>query len=140
MPATEARLAIDASVAVRACLGASGFELLTPHGQLVAPHLLWSEVTSALRELAWRHEIDAATARTALERLLAGPVEAVAHPELQRTATAVAARLGWAKTYDAEYVALAQLLDIRLVTLDARLARGAGKEARVMGPMDLNGQ
>ena len=93
-------------------------------------------MTSALRELAWRHEIDAATARSALERLLAGPVEAVAHPELQRTATAVAARLGWAKTYDAEYVALAQLLDIRLVTLDAGLARGAGKEARVVGPMD----
>jgi predicted nucleic acid-binding protein len=139
VPATEARLAIDASVAIRACLGASGFELLTPHGQLVAPQLLWSEVTSALRELAWRHEIDAATARSALERLLAGPVEAIAHPQLHHTATALAGRLGWAKTYDAEYIALAQLLDVRLVTVDARLARGAGKEARIVGPMDLQG-
>ena len=64
------------------------------------------------------------------------PVD-TAHPELQRTATAIAVRLGWAKTYDAEYLALAQLLDIRLVTVDARLVRGAGKEARVVGPMDL---
>ena len=31
----------------------------------------------------------------------------------------VADELGWAKTYDAEYVALARLLDCRLVTLDA---------------------
>ena len=35
--------------------------------------------------------------------------------------------LGWAKTYDAEYVALAQLIGCRMVTLDARLRRGADR-------------
>jgi predicted nucleic acid-binding protein len=32
-----------------------------------------------------------------------------------------------AKTYDAEYVALAGLLRCRLVTIDGRLRRGAGR-------------
>jgi integrase len=34
---------------------------------------------------------------------------------------------GWAKTYGANYVALARLLDCRLVTLDARLRRGTAR-------------
>jgi predicted nucleic acid-binding protein len=134
---TEPRLVIDASVAVKACLGSAGFGLLTRHGRLVAPHLLWSETTAALRELQWRHEIDAETARVALDRLLAGHVEPVWRPDLYTTASAIAARLGWAKTYDAEYVALARLLDLPLVTVDARLARGAGAQARIVGPTDL---
>lgn len=35
----------------------------------------------------------------------------------------MALRLGWAETYDAEYVALTQLQADALVTLDAELAR-----------------
>ena len=46
--------------------------------------------------------------------------------------------LGWAKTYDAEYVALAQILDIPILTRDRRLARGgASRFVRLLGPMDL---
>jgi len=33
----------------------------------------------------------------------------------------VADRLGWAKTYDAEYLALARVLKCRLLTSDAKL-------------------
>lgn len=49
----------------------------------------------------------------------------------------VADQLGWAKTYDAEYVALARLLECRLVTLDGRLRRSAGRVAHVVGPTEL---
>ena len=49
----------------------------------------------------------------------------------------VADALGWAKTYDAEYVALAQHLDCPLLTIDARLARGAGRVVSIVGPADL---
>jgi predicted nucleic acid-binding protein len=45
--------------------------------------------------------------------------------------------LGWAKTYDAEYVALARLLGCRLVTLDARLRRGADRLGFVISPDEL---
>ncbi len=42
---------------------------------------------------------------------------------LRRRAWDVADRLGWASTYDAEYVALTQLQAVALVTLDPELAR-----------------
>ena len=45
--------------------------------------------------------------------------------------------LGWAKTYDAEYLALALHLDCRFVTLDGRLRRGAGRPGFVIEPGEL---
>ena len=45
--------------------------------------------------------------------------------------------MGWARTYDAEYVALARLLDCRLVTLDSRLRRGADRLGLVVSPTEL---
>lgn len=56
---------------------------------------------------------------------------------LGRTAWSIARDLGWARTYDAEFVALAQLLDCRLVTLDERLIRGSSRLGRVIHPADL---
>jgi hypothetical protein len=49
----------------------------------------------------------------------------------------VANELGWAKTYDANYVALARLLKCRLVTLDARMRRGTARLGFVVGPTEL---
>jgi len=49
----------------------------------------------------------------------------------------VADRFGWAKTYDANYIALAQVLGCRLVTLDARLRRGTARLGFVIGPTEL---
>ncbi len=45
--------------------------------------------------------------------------------------------LGWAKTYDAEYVALARLLKAPLVTIDGRLARAVGNLVQIIAPADL---
>jgi indolepyruvate ferredoxin oxidoreductase alpha subunit len=42
---------------------------------------------------------------------------------LRRTAWDVADQLGWASTYDAEYIALTQLQADAFVTLDTELAR-----------------
>jgi len=58
----------------------------------------------------------------------------VAVNDLGPRAWAIADALGWAKTYDAEYVALAQFVDCSLLTLDARLARGASAVVRTIGP------
>ena len=49
----------------------------------------------------------------------------------------IAAELGWAKTYDAEYVALARLLGCRLVTLDVRLRRRSEQLGLVLTPAEL---
>ena len=89
----------------------------------VAPALLWSEVPSAINEMAFIGEISRALADHAIQRFLAGKlhVSERRHPELTITAVGIARELGWAKTYDAEYLALARLLDTRVVTLDLRL-------------------
>jgi predicted nucleic acid-binding protein len=130
------RLVVDASVVVKACLGQAGFEPLRG-GSLVAPDLLWAEALSAIHELRWRGEIDAEAATRGLERLLDAPVEPARPPQLRREAWRVADELGWAKTYDAEYVALARILGVRLITVDARLARASARIITVLGPADL---
>jgi predicted nucleic acid-binding protein len=137
VPPTDLTLVVDASVVVSACLGQAAFEPLVGHGRLIAPCLLWSETASALRELQNRGEVDEETAAGGLERLLGAPIERYEGRDLQREATAVAKSLGWAKTYDAEYVALARLLGAPLVTIDARLARRVGGLAHILGPTEL---
>lgn len=49
----------------------------------------------------------------------------------------VAEEFGWAKTYDAEYVALAKTESCRLVPLDSRLRRGTDRLGFVVTPAEL---
>jgi predicted nucleic acid-binding protein len=59
------------------------------------------------------------------------------HPRLHVEASRIARQLGWAKTYDAEYVALTRLVGARLLTQDARLQRGAARVVTIVAPADL---
>jgi predicted nucleic acid-binding protein len=129
-------LVIDASVAVAACYASGGFAEFRSE-QLVAPALMWSEARSALHELQWRGEISAEDASAARSRLERAPVQLRRHRSLGDRAWTIADALGWAKTYDAEYVALAQLLDCRLVTLDARLHRSTRRLGFVISPLEI---
>src|SRR5271170_5976114 len=115
-------LVVDASVAVAACHTPVGFARLRGH-TLVAPQLMIIEASSVLHEMAWREEITKPRAKTMLKRLLNAPVEIQTPDGLTQAAWRIADELGWAKTYDAHYVALAQMLDCRLVTIDERLIR-----------------
>jgi predicted nucleic acid-binding protein len=49
----------------------------------------------------------------------------------------VADDLGWAKTYDAQYVALAQVLACKLGSVDERLLRGVARLDIAVRPRDL---
>lgn len=129
-------LVIDASAASNACLADTGFATYRDQ-ELVAPSLLWSEVRSSLHEAAWRNELAADRALDALSKLGAAPIAARRHSGLSLKAWEIADQLGWAKTYDAEYIALALLLKCRLVTLDDRLRRGTERFGIVIGPGDL---
>jgi indolepyruvate ferredoxin oxidoreductase alpha subunit len=51
------------------------------------------------------------------------PIRLLGDAVLRRKAWKLADELGWAETYDAEYVALTQLQADALVTLDTELAR-----------------
>ena len=54
-----------------------------------------------------------------------------------REARRWAQTLGWAKTYDAEYFALAHLEGDALLTVDARLAKRVSEFVEVLTPTDL---
>ena len=129
-------LVVDANVIVQACIDATGLGPLAGH-ELVGPPVLRPEALSSLHELRIRGEISAELAKAAVDRLATLPFTIREPQDLVQSAWTIAEALGWAKTYDAEYVALAQLLDCRLVTLDARLARGAARLATIVGPAEL---
>ncbi len=127
---------MDASVALAASGGQGGFDLFGIE-QLVAPHLLWSESRSALHEARWRREISREQALATLKALEQAPIHARSHPALGSVAWSLADEMGWAKTYDAEYVALARLLGCRLVTLDSRLRTATARLGFVVSPSEL---
>jgi predicted nucleic acid-binding protein len=129
-------LVIDASVAVAASHSPIGLARLT-NDRLVAPHLLTVETSSVLHEMVWRREIEPARGRAMLARVLASPVKLVAPDGLTEAAWEVSEQFGWAKTYDAHYVALARLLQCQLVTLDERLLRGVERLGIAVRPRDI---
>ena len=129
-------LVVDAAVVITACLSEIGFKALSRE-ELVAPHLMWSEASSVLHELRWRKEISGELATIALDRLGAAEVSPRRPKGLIEEAWRVADRLGWAKTYDAEYLALARLLKCRLLTTDLKLKAAGSGLVNVIGPADL---
>jgi predicted nucleic acid-binding protein len=129
-------LAVDAAVVITACLSEAGFEPFQKQ-RLVAPHLMWSEATSVLHELRFRKEISTELAAIAFERLHQADVSPRRPKGLADEAWRIADRLGWAKTYDAEYLALARLLRCRLVTTDAKLRSAGSRLVEVVGPAEI---
>jgi len=129
-------LVVDAAVVVTACLAEAGFDPLSKE-ELAAPYLMWSEVSSVLHELKRRREISSELALLATKRLAAASVSARRPKGLTEEAWRIADQLGWAKTYDAEYLALARLLKCRLVTTDSKLKAAGARLLVVIGPTDL---
>ncbi len=129
-------LVIDAAVVVTVCLSESGWKSLGRE-ELVAPHLMWSEASSVMHELRWRKEISGELSAIGLDRLASADVSPRRPKGLIEEAWRIADRLGWAKTYDAEYLALARLLRCRLLTIDAKLKASGSDFVEVIGPADL---
>lgn len=128
-------LVVDAGVIYWILGGEGRLAALGPG--LVAPPLMWSEWTSSLHEGVWRRELLGSRADGLLARARRLPIAREDPPGLHAEAWRIADELGWAKTYDAEYLALARLLECRVVTLDARLRRGADRLGLVTSPAEL---
>lgn len=128
-------MVIDTSVVLPACV--AGGLRFTGHFHWLAPTLLWSEVVSALHEATWRDELtddEAAAARAVFADL---PLQAVDSTAVRDEAWRIADELGLAKTYDAEFLALARLRGALFVTADVRLRRGADRLGFVVDPVEL---
>jgi predicted nucleic acid-binding protein len=118
-------LVVDASVIIQVSIAGGSLGPLADH-ELIAPALLASEVTSILCELTHRGEVPHDQARIALGRLSGLPIRYERPDDLATRAWDLARSLGWAKSYDAEYVALALIHGASLFTIDERMRRGAG--------------
>ena len=114
------RYVVDAGAVIH--LASKGIEVARKH-ELLAPTLLRSQVLSALHEAVHRGELTADVARERLRLINRTPIRLLGDAVLRRRAWEVADQLGWASTYDAEYVALTLLQAEALVTLDPELAR-----------------
>jgi predicted nucleic acid-binding protein len=91
--------------------------------ELLAPTLLRSQTLSVMHDAVHRGELPSDVALDRLERIWRIRIRLLGDAVLRRRAWEVAELMGWADTYDAEYVALTQLQADAFVTLDADLAR-----------------
>ena len=114
------KFVVDAGVVIR--LVTDDIQVAAEH-ELLAPTLLRSQVLSMLHEAVQRGEVTPPIARDRLARIGRMPIRLLGDGVLRRRAWDVATKLGWASTYDAEYVALTLLQADAFVTLDADLAK-----------------
>jgi predicted nucleic acid-binding protein len=114
------RFVVDASAVLH--LATEEVEVAPEH-ELLAPTLIRSQTLSLLHEAVQRGEIPAEVALDRLERIWKMPIRLLGDAVLRRVAWRFADQLGWASTYDAEYLALTKLQGDAFVTLDKDLAR-----------------
>ena len=102
--------------------------LFAPRQTLHAPHLLDVEVAQVIRRYAANGEINGERGRLALLDLADLPLQRYPHDlllpriwDLRNNLTA----------YDAAYIALAEALEVPLLTRDRRLATAAGHRAQI---------
>jgi predicted nucleic acid-binding protein len=113
------RFVVDCGVVLH--LASEEIEVRGEH-ELLAPTLLRPQTLSALHGAVHGGEIPSDVALDRLARIWAMPIRLLGDAVLRRRAWDIAEQLGWAETYDAEYVALTQLQADAFVTLDTELA------------------
>lgn len=126
-------IVLDASAIVELLLGTErgrsvAARIADPAVGLHVPHLADVEVAQVLRRYEREGELDALEAASALTTLGALDLERHSHEPLLRRVWALRDNL---TAYDAVYVALADALDARLLTCDARLTRAPGHSRRI---------
>ena len=122
---------VDASVLVDFYLGGDTTDTIAARirGELLqAPVTIDAEVVHSLRRQVLAKRVDVSTAEDALRRFVTTPI--LRHPVEPLVGRMWAVRQN-ITAYDAAYVALAESLDLPLITRDARLARSAGHAARI---------
>ena len=121
-------IVVDASAAVAALLNDGQARRVLAAERVHAPHLIDSEIASALRRQVHNNRISATDGWNALDTWRRLALMRYPTPGLLRRIWALRDNLS---AYDASYVALAETLDCALVTADARLSNASGKRCPV---------
>ena len=100
--------------------------------QLAGPELLPFEVANTLRRLEGSFRIDRTLAATAHDDLLSLRLRLLPYPALAERAWRLRTHV---TVYDGVYVALAEMLQAPLITLDRRLAKAHGLGCEILIPM-----
>ena len=123
---------VDTSAVVAALIGRPPdkrlVDRLAVDGDLHAPHLLDVELLHALRRLVKGGQLSDDRAADARSDFADLPIVRYDHIALADRSWALRHDL---TAYDATFVALAELLDLPLVTCDARLAHAPGHHAAI---------
>ena len=132
-PTSRASVVIDASamVALLTDAGPAG-EWATAQAlaaRLAAPSLMPYEVANILRRQVLTGTLDASVASLAHTDLAAMAIDLCPYDALAERAWMLRDNL---TIYDAAYVALAEMLGVPLITLDARLARAFGPRCSIV--------
>ncbi len=119
-------IVVDASVVLELLLnrekaGSIRQSLLAAETCLVAPHLLDVEILSALRRITAPKGLDAYTSGSILRELRNLPVNRFSHEPLLERIWELRKNF---TSYDAAYIALAEILGAALYTCDEKLLRG----------------
>lgn len=126
---------VDASVVVAALVDDSSTgrwcEDALLQGDLAAPHLMPFEATNIIRRLVAHGALDASAGALAVDDLRRLPVDLAPYELL-------AARIWQLRdnltSYDAAYIATAEMVGARLLTLDTKLARSPGPTCQISTP------
>ena len=126
-------MVLDASALVELLLHtptgrAVALRIADPAVSLHVPHLTDVEVAQALRRYTQDGELNAAAAAVPIEDLRALDLQRHAHEPLLDRVWELRHNL---TAYDAVYLALAEVLDVKLLTCDGRLARAPGALRRI---------
>jgi predicted nucleic acid-binding protein len=128
-------LVVDSSVVVAALVDGGELGLwaegILRKGPLAAPHHMPAEVANILRRAVLAGEISPDTASLAHGDLLDLRVDLIAYEVVAPRAWSLRQNL---TLYDAWYVAVAEVLDAELATLDVRLARAPGPRCGFLVP------
>jgi predicted nucleic acid-binding protein len=100
----------------------------SPHRSLWVPHLIDAEVGQALRRRVGAGRLKEDRASVALQEFARMPLRRIDHVGLIDRSWQLRDNLSF---YDGLYVALAEALNVPLVTLDRRLARAVAAVSRV---------
>lgn len=125
-------IVVDASCLVEILIGgplaSSVAQRLLDDSDHAAPHIIDVETFGIIRRLRIANAIDETLAALAIEDLRLWPGERFGHRALLDRAWELRENVrGW----DAMYVALAEILEVPMVTLDGRLARAFGPRCAI---------